>query len=444
MDDNIELIDVVIIGAGFTGLSAAKYFSSKSIKTLIIEGRSRVGGRTLSHKITDQQWIIDLGGQWIGPDQHRILSFIKEYNLDLIEQTWHHHQPNFLGENLGLIPLNNKQIENIIEINSQWDHMALELSSVECALEYHKSFQWSIISVQQFIEEHPLANQDLRIQQELKLQILTLTACHSNKLSLLYWLILIRSIPRGLTALDDGINGAQHYKISHGSQNVCFEMSKTENIRLNDPVESINYELHDNILIKMLSGYKIKCRRLLLAFSPTLLSTINFLPSLSLTNNCPMIMGQCIKTVFIYSKPFWRNISINQTDQQGPCSNIFESNNPHALIGLILGDDAVFWSDKNEDELIQAIIKQYEILYNMNEIPMNTFVQYWTKENFSKGCYAAVYPPSSSSTWIDRRKALVDKRIWLASTEMALEWVGYIEGAIEAGQRFAQEISNSF
>ncbi|CAF4272352.1 unnamed protein product, partial [Adineta steineri] len=110
----------------------------------------------------------------------------------------------------------------------------------------------------------------------------------------------------------------------------------------------------------------------------------------------------------------------------------------------LVDDDAIFWSDKNEDELIQAIIKQYEILYNMNEIPMNTFVQYWTKENFSKGCYAAVYPPSSSSTWIDRRKALVDKRIWLASTEMALEWVGYIEGAIEAGQRFAQEISNSF
>jgi hypothetical protein len=46
--------------------------------------------------------------------------------------------------------------------------------------------------------------------------------------------------------------------------------------------------------------------------------------------------------VFKYSKPFWRNISVNQTDQQGPCSNIFESNNPLALIGLSLGEKASF------------------------------------------------------------------------------------------------------
>ena len=171
---SIEYIDIVIVGAGFSGLSAAKYFSSKSIKCIVIEGRSRVGGRTLSQKINNEDTIIDLGGQWIGPNQKRILSFIEEFNLKLIEQTWYHQNPNHLGETIGLKPLTNQQIEQIKKINIQWDQMALELINVENALSYNKSSIWDQLSVASFIQQHTLAN-DLRVQQELKLQILTLT-----------------------------------------------------------------------------------------------------------------------------------------------------------------------------------------------------------------------------------------------------------------------------
>ena len=170
----IEFVDVVIIGAGFSGLSAANYLSSKSIKCLVIEGRPRVGGRTLSKKVLDDQWTIDLGGQWIGPNQERILSLIKQFNLELIEQTWHHHTPTNLGELIGLKPLNSIQFEQVKKINSQWDQMALELKSVEEAFNHDKSSSWSIISLEQYLEEHPL-DLDCRVKQELKLEILTLT-----------------------------------------------------------------------------------------------------------------------------------------------------------------------------------------------------------------------------------------------------------------------------
>jgi monoamine oxidase len=170
----VEYIDIVIVGAGFAGLSAAKYFSSRSIRCLIIEGRSRVGGRTLSQKTFDEEWTIDLGGQWIGPNQKRILSLIEEFNLKLIAQTWHHTEPNHLGQHIGLKPLNDQQIKNIIQINLEFDQMALQLPNVEQSLSYEQSEQWAQISLGQFIEQHPLAI-DLRIQQELKLQILTLT-----------------------------------------------------------------------------------------------------------------------------------------------------------------------------------------------------------------------------------------------------------------------------
>lgn len=179
----MNTIDVVIIGAGFAGLSAARYLSSRSIKSLIIEGRSRVGGRTLSQAINDEKWTIDLGGQWIGPNQKRILSLIDEFHLQLIEQTWHHTNPEYVGQAIGLAPLTNEQLEQIDKINSQWDQMALELPSVENALSHQFSSQWALISAAQFIEEHPLAK-DFRVQQELKLEILTLTGKISCELPL--------------------------------------------------------------------------------------------------------------------------------------------------------------------------------------------------------------------------------------------------------------------
>ena len=156
-----------------------------------------------------------------------------------------------------------------------------------------------------------------------------------------------------------------------------------------------------------------------------------------------MAMGQCIKSIFIYSKAFWRSNAVGECQRRGPCSNIFESTQPNALIGLVLGDDAAHWSERDESQLIAAITEQYSTVYGTDEKPVGTYVQYWPKEKFSRGCYAALYPPCPFSHWLDRRKPLLDQRIWLASSEMALQWIGYIEGAIEAGNRFAQNIARS-
>ncbi len=182
--NEIEFVDVVIIGAGFAGLSAANYLSSKSVKCIVIEGRSRVGGRTLSKKVLDDEYTIDLGGQWISPNQERILSIVKQFKLELIEQTWHHQNPNYLGENIGLKPLNSIQLNQVLEINFQWDKMALELSSVEEAFQHEKSCLWSIISLEKFLDDHPLC-EDIRVKQELKLEILTLTGLFSFSFSYL-------------------------------------------------------------------------------------------------------------------------------------------------------------------------------------------------------------------------------------------------------------------
>ena len=68
--------DVVIVGAGFAGLTAARDLVRHGHDVVVLEGRDRVGGRSSSTTIAGAP--IDLGGTFVGPTQDAILALAKE------------------------------------------------------------------------------------------------------------------------------------------------------------------------------------------------------------------------------------------------------------------------------------------------------------------------------------------------------------------------------
>ncbi|HEV7128592.1 MAG TPA: FAD-dependent oxidoreductase, partial [Ktedonobacterales bacterium] len=60
-----------MVGAGLAGLMAARTLRAAGVEVLMLEARDRVGGRTYTRPAADGT-PLDLGGQWIGPTQHRI------------------------------------------------------------------------------------------------------------------------------------------------------------------------------------------------------------------------------------------------------------------------------------------------------------------------------------------------------------------------------------
>ncbi len=72
--------DVVVIGAGFSGLAAAAQLESLGLDVVVLEARDRVGGRVLNHELAGGE-VVEVGGQWVGPTQHALLGLAADLGV---------------------------------------------------------------------------------------------------------------------------------------------------------------------------------------------------------------------------------------------------------------------------------------------------------------------------------------------------------------------------
>src|ERR671912_1691673 len=77
-----EQVDVVVVGAGLAGLLAARELLAANVSVLVLEARDRVGGRLLNHTLANGS-VVEVGGQWVGPTQDRVLALAEELAVGL-------------------------------------------------------------------------------------------------------------------------------------------------------------------------------------------------------------------------------------------------------------------------------------------------------------------------------------------------------------------------
>jgi monoamine oxidase len=448
MDDTLAT-DCVVVGAGFSGLAAATTLREGGHDTLVLEARDRVGGRGASIRLDDGT-VLDLGGQWIGATHRRLQRLGEDHGVKTFTQHTKGDTILFVsGRSVrarGKVPfgVGPATLATMAPAMLRLDRMARRVPVGE---------PWAA----------PRANElDAQtLETWLGRQVLTpaarsvcrtvlsgIFAADPADVSLLHALTYIRA-GEGLDQLTGTAGAAQDACFRDGTQALAESVAAAlgPRVRLHQPVRRIRHDA-ERVVVET-DDLAVTAARVIVAIPPTLAGRIDYSPPLpgprdQLTQRVPQ--GSAIKCHALYDRPFWRDAGLSGLvlDCDGPVSMIIDGSPDDdgrgVLIGFLDGSHARRGTRMPGDERRAAVLACFARHFGDAALaPRQYRDQDWAEEPFTRGCYAGVMPPG---VWTSYGSALREPigRIHWAGTETAVEWMGYFEGALEAGERAAREV----
>ena len=164
--------DVVVVGAGLAGLTAARAIEKAGRSVVVLEARDRVGGRTLNHPIPKGH-VGDVGGTWIGPTQDRIAALAKEFGVHPFAQPDAGRQVYYAQGRrttyrdtgpLGTAPPDPAILADVALVVKLLDQMAKQ-TPVDKPWEAPKAQEWDRITLATWLQDHTANDETRRIAQ---------------------------------------------------------------------------------------------------------------------------------------------------------------------------------------------------------------------------------------------------------------------------------------
>lgn len=443
--------DVIVIGAGVSGLYAAKLLAKQGVEVLVLEARDRVGGRlyTIQDKVGGY---VDVGGAYVGPTQHRVMRLTHELGLSLyrvntreksilnLQGTWaavHGTIPTFRN------PLVNADLNRILNLI---DDMAATIP-LGAPWQAPDAQKWDSMTFQEFIDKVCWTS---TVKSFLAITCKTVLCVEPWEVSLLFVINDIAS-GQGIKQTLSVENGAQELKIVGGAMQLATGMAKLmkDRVLLGKPVVRVEQD-KSGASVYCANGEIYKADYVISALPPALLNRINFLPSLpplrlQLIQRIPM--GSIIKTMMYYERPFWRDRGFcgEMTCDHGPVLYCVDDSKPDGsspcIMGFVLANQARELVRLSPEERKTAIMKHYAKVFRDDEFlkPIHYLEKNWMEDEYSGGCYCAAMPPGVLTSFGRAMKA-PHGRVLFAGAEIASYWSGYMEGALETGELAAQSL----
>jgi monoamine oxidase len=269
--------------------------------------------------------------------------------------------------------------------------------------------------------------------------------------SLLYLLAYVRAAGNvNVLVANAGAGGAQDFRVHGGTQGIAVGLARLlgGRVLLNEQVRRIAQDRHGATVFT--DGLAVRAKRVIVAIPPNLAGQIFYEPALTaqriqLMQRMPV--GSLIKTIAVYPRPFWRDQGLNgqANSDQGPVKVTFdaspESGRPGVLLGFVDGDDARALSDRPLAERRRRALASYVRYFGGQAARPRLYIdQVWDKEPYTGGCPVGVMPPGVMTEYGPALRHPCGRVHW-AGTETATVWTGYMDGAVQSGQRAAGEVS---
>jgi len=439
---------VVIVGAGFAGLAAARHLTKKGVDAEVVEARDRVGGRILNHHFADGHFV-EVGGQWVGPTQDHALKLIDELGLKTFDtydtgtyvSAMKGKIIKFEGNTYGLPD------EVLMEVGGAQEQLETMAAQVNLDQPWTtpQAKEWDAQTVETWLRDNVKSEEAKNFWRTITPAIF---CAETTEISLLHFLFYCKSGGM-LTKLMGTQGGAQQSRIVGGSQMIAIKMAEQlgSRIHLGEPVIGITQTEKGVTVVTAKSTYTADAA--IVAIPQHLIMNIAFTPELpsrrqQLVQNVPM--GAVIKIIAKYEKPWWRENKMAGfgVSLDHPVSITFDNSPPDAtcgmLVGFFEGKHARAASALTVHERRDLFVKTLVDLYGPQAAtPVEVVERDWTGERFSGGCYGAHL---GSGVWTQLGEELVKPHglVEWAGTETAAVWNGYMDGAISSGYLAADRV----
>jgi monoamine oxidase len=450
-------VDVVVVGAGLSGLAAAKALIHGGKKVAVVEARGRVGGR-VENKQLKNGGVTELGAAFVGPTQDDVLALIEELGLQTLDE---YNE----GSNLAVIsgerllydsssPVPDLDDASLLAAGTAFATLDAYAASidVEAPWSHPNATQWDSFTLDTWLSQQNLTFPVLAL---FNTAFPALISVEAGEVSFLYAVSYIASAGNASQAgtierLVSVDNGAQEKRVVGGTGLLAPGLAKQigeSNIHLNSPVQAITKR--DNSYIVQSSKQSFIAKDVVVAMSPPLAGRIRYDPPLSaqrdqLTQR--MFMGSLGKATAIYAKPFWReaNLTGQALTNSGTVRSTLDVSPDDGSYGAILGfieaDQMRALDDATDSEIAALVSEDYISYFGPQAANVSEWViQRWDNEIYSRGGPVAVASPGTLSRYGPALRKPQGGIHW-AGTESSDFWVGYMSGALRAGKRAAREI----
>jgi monoamine oxidase len=443
--------DTVIVGAGLAGLNAARALAAGGATVVVLEARDRVGGRTFTQLVGDTP--VDRGGQYIAPDQARMHRLVRELGLHTMA-TCHHgskvidfcgHRATYTRDIPSLPPHVLLQVQFFLSLLNRASKGVAPASPWSAG----HAQRWDAISVEGWFRRFTVDGVSRAFLAHVIRMTFGVEPSEMSLLHLAHWV----GTAGGLTHMAAVKNGGQQDYLAEGTQEIAKRVAASLNnaIVLGAPVHRILQDAH---AVTVHSDRVWRARFAIVAIPPLLAGRIDYDPAMpalrdGLTQRFPM--GAAIKCIALYERAFWRERgfsgeAIADGDPVGVVlgsSDLPSNQQParlHSLVAFIEGAPARRWSARPAAERRQAVLRDLARLFGTDaQSPVEYIEQDWIAERWTGGCSAGVMPPGVLAQFGPVLRLPVGRLHW-AGSETATEFYGYMEGALESGERAAREV----
>lgn len=441
--------DVVIIGAGAAGLTAANELRKAGLSVAVLEARDRVGGRLWTDVVDGA--MLEIGGQWVSPDQDALIETVAELGLDTFsryrEGDSMYVGPDgaarrFTGE---MFPVSPDTERTIAEITERLDAMVAEIDP-DRPYAHEKAAEWDHISWDAWLRAQTDDDEAVR-----NLAFATGSAMltkPTHTFSLLQSLLMAASAGSYSHLVDADF--ILDKRVVGGLQQVPLLLAERlgDDVHLGQPVRTLEWDAVAGVTA-IADGITVRARFAILALAPVLYSRISFVPALPRLQHQMhqhLSMGFVIKVHAVYETPFWRDEGLSGTafSPYELAHEAYDNTNYGDQRGTLVG----FVSDQNADDLfrLSAEERRERILESLSHYygpeakrPVVYYESDWGAEEWTRGAYAASFDLGGLHRYGADLRTPVGP-IHFACSDMAGAGYQHVDGAIRMGRLVASNI----